>query len=158
MRLQQSHDFHSVIQRDSACDCHRATRLSQVVPQAVKNSFSGRDVYIHESSDRHRKIALLLHTYRWRFFPASPFQRLLLSWALYASPTCFTSHTFESWGYHDCDSWLHSSGKWNAGLSHSPPPPPPFQLCPVQLEKRGWPEWCVGVEEKGVWMRLLFNT
>ena len=23
MRLQQSHDFHGVIQRDGACDCHR---------------------------------------------------------------------------------------------------------------------------------------
>ena len=64
MRLQQSHDFHSVIQRDSACDCHRCKaqlgypRLCPKQELAVKNSFSGR-----ESSNRHWKIALLLRIY-----------------------------------------------------------------------------------------------
>ena len=52
MRLQQSHDFHSVIQRDSACDCHRCKaqlgypRLCPKQELAVKNSFSGRDVLV----------------------------------------------------------------------------------------------------------------
>ena len=52
MRLQQSHDFHSVIQRDSACDCHHCKaplgypRLCPKQELAVKNSFSGRDVLV----------------------------------------------------------------------------------------------------------------
>ena len=52
MRLQQSHNFHSVIQRDSACDCNRCKaqlgypKLCLKQELAVKNSFSRWDVLV----------------------------------------------------------------------------------------------------------------
>ena len=67
MRLQQSHDFHSVIQRPCVRlpSLQSATRLSKVVPQSRISSeeLLQRTGCTRESSNRHRKIALLLRIY-----------------------------------------------------------------------------------------------
>ena len=74
MRLQQSHGFHSVIQRDSVCDCHRCKaqlgylRLCPKQELAVKNSFSGRDVLVSLLTGTGKSP----YYYVYRLFPGSP--------------------------------------------------------------------------------------
>ena len=67
MRLQQSHDFHSVIQRQCVRlpSLQNATRLSKVVPQARISSeeLLQRTGCTRESSNGYWKIALLLRIY-----------------------------------------------------------------------------------------------
>ena len=100
MRLQQSHDLHSVIQRDSACDCHRCKaqlgypRLCPKQELAVKNSFSGRDVLVSLLTGTGKSPCYYVYILL-KAFPWLTFQRLLLSekGAVLAEYTLYTIYT-----------------------------------------------------------------